>query len=157
MTKEQKQQFTLRISQANKSELVIILYDIFVAFADDAMASIDPFEESSFHTSIAKAKDTVSELIESVNPENVLAPNYRSLYGFALRQLTSVDINHNPEILKQLKGMILSLKEAYLSVSKEDHSPAVMGNVQEVYAGLTYGKSTLTENISGSDNRGFLA
>ena len=36
MTDEQKKQFTLRISQANKSELVIILYDMFGVFIGDA-------------------------------------------------------------------------------------------------------------------------
>ena len=36
MTKELKQQFTLRISQANKSQLVVILYEMMITYLDEA-------------------------------------------------------------------------------------------------------------------------
>lgn len=157
MTDEQKKQFTLRISQANKSELVIILYDIFVAYAKDAISYSAPFNEKKYHSSVAKARDTVGELIASVNPVNKLATNYRSLYGYALRQLSAVDVNRDTKIIEQLISMMTSLKDAYQVVVEKDSSPAVMGNVQSVYAGLTYGKNTLTENLADTDNRGFFA
>ncbi len=157
MTDEQKKQFTLRISQANKSELVIILYDMFGVFIGDALQSLEPPHEEAFQSGITKAKETVQELMASVNPDHNLATNYRSLYGFAQRRLTSAGINHDAAILIQLKNMMESLKKGYLPISKQDTSDAVMGNVQSVYAGLTYGKHTLNENIQTTNNRGFLA
>ena len=38
MTKEMKQNYTLRISQANKSELVVIVYEMLLTYIEDAKA-----------------------------------------------------------------------------------------------------------------------
>ena len=40
MTKECKQQFTLRITQANKTELIVILYEMLLAYTQDAKISL---------------------------------------------------------------------------------------------------------------------
>ena len=50
MTKEQKQEFTRRISQANKSGMIVILYDIFLAYIQDALDERD--NQSVYHASI---------------------------------------------------------------------------------------------------------
>lgn len=154
MTKEQKQEFTRRISQANKSEMIVILYDIFLAYIQDSLDMRD--DAPLYHESIKKAKDTIQELMNSINPENVLAGNYTSLYAFILRQLTRADSSKNQEILRQVQSMVTSLRNTYEEVSRKDNSPAVMGNVQTVYAGLTYGRDNLNENLENTDNRGFL-
>ena len=39
MTKEMKQNYTLRISQANKSELVVIVYEMLLTYIEDAKAA----------------------------------------------------------------------------------------------------------------------
>ncbi|OYO98714.1 flagellar protein FliS, partial [Lachnotalea glycerini] len=45
---------------------------------------------------------------------------------------------------------------AFTEVAKKDDSPVLMGNTQQVYAGLTYGKGSLTESFSNQgSNRGF--
>ena len=155
MTDEQKKQFTLRISQANKSGMIIVLYDIFLAYVQDGITYATK-DEVMYHTSVKKAKQTIEQLTKSINPKNSLAGNYASLYGFALRQLTKADSSKDTEILRQLQTMVTSLRNAYEEVSKKDTSAPVMGNVQTVYAGLTYGKDHLTENLATTTNRGFL-
>ena len=40
MTKELKQQYTLRITQANKSALVVILYEMTITYLEDAMKAL---------------------------------------------------------------------------------------------------------------------
>lgn len=154
MTKEQKQEFTRRISQANKSGMIVILYDIFLAYIQDALDERD--NQSVYHASIKMAKETIQELMNSINPQNPLAGNYTSLYGFIQRQLTRTDASKDQDILRQLQSMVTSLRNTYELVSKKDTSPAVMGNVQNVYAGLTYGRDQLNENLENTDNRGFL-
>ena len=42
-----------------------------------------------------------------------------------------------------------------ISLRNDKNSGAVMGNAQEVYAGLTYGKGTLNESTISQSNRGF--
>lgn len=154
MTKEQKQEFTRRISQANKSGMIVILYDIFLAYTQDSLDEKEGTAE--YKKSICKAKETIQELMYSINPENVLANNYMSIYGFIMKQLTRTEIHKNPEILRQLQIMVTSLRNTYEQVSKKDTSAPVMGNVETVYVGMTYGRGELKENYQNAGNRGFL-
>ena len=45
----------------------------------------------------------------------------------------------------------------FTEAAKSDASAPLMQNVQKVYAGMTYGRSTLNENLMNDNNRGFLA
>ena len=52
--------------------------------------------------------------------------------------------------------MIKELRESYEKISSQDTSAPIMENAQTVYAGLTYGKDSLNENLSAqSIHRGF--
>ena len=47
---------------------------------------------------------------------------------------------------------------SYKELEKKDFSEPIMGNTQTVYAGLTYGKYSLNEDVSAvSMNRGYMA
>ena len=45
MTDDLKQAFTLRISQANKSQMVVILYEMLLAYVQDAEVAIKAIYE----------------------------------------------------------------------------------------------------------------
>ena len=60
------------------------------------------------------------------------------------------------EPIENIKTIVLKLEEAYKEAAKTDNSPAIMGNTQQVYAGLTYGRGTLNESMGNPlENRGF--
>ena len=64
MTSEEKRQFTARISQANKSELVVILFEMFdycIEQAEDGFKKEDLQKADSY---LKSAKGCVSELRE---------------------------------------------------------------------------------------------
>jgi flagellar protein FliS len=49
-----------------------------------------------------------------------------------------------------------TVKPTFARIASEDKDPSVMNNVEQVYAGLTYGKGGLNETSVGvSSNRGF--
>jgi flagellar protein FliS len=56
------------------------------------------------------------------------------------------------EAEKILKNLYVGFTEA----AKSDTSAPLMQNVQKVYAGMTYGRSSLNENLMNDNNRGFL-
>ena len=70
--------------------------------------------------------------------------------GVAFRESERFD--HAASIIKKLLP-------AFQKVADQDHSQAVMQNTQSIYAGLTYGRTSLNENIGVdvSANRGFQA
>lgn len=157
MTKEQKQQFTLRITQANKTELIVILYDMLLAYIDDAKKAHAEQNRVAFHDAIRKIRGCNQELIASLNLEYEPAMNLLSLYIYVNRELVHADVRSDTEALEHVAMVISGLKEAYEIIASKDKSGAVMQNTQTIYAGLTYGKGDLTENMADQGmNRGFL-
>lgn len=62
------------------------------------------------------------------------------------------------EFVLHVEAVITRLRDAYREVAAQDESTPVMENSQEIYAGLTYGRDSLTENMAyESTNRGFRA
>ena len=158
MTKELKQQFTLRITQANKTELIVILYDMILAYVDEAKEAYEAADRTAFHDAIRKIRGCNQELIASLNFEYEPAMNLLSLYLYVNRELAHADVRNETEPLAHVVMVISGLKEAYEIIAAQDKSGAVMQNTQTVYAGLTYGKNDLTENMADQGtNRGFLA
>lgn len=154
MTSEKKQEFTLRITQANKSELVVILYDMFLEYLEDAKQA----EGEEFHNAISHARAVLNELIDSLDMQYEIAKNLYQIYRYVERLLIQADVRLDKEPFKEISGHISQLRDAYDTISKEDASPSIMKNTEVVYAGMTYGKSDLNENHAGnSSNRGFLA
>ncbi len=158
MTLERKQEFTLKISQANKTQMITIIYEMILDYLDEAIDSIGVGKHEEARRSLLRAQNCIDELIHSLNLEYELAINLRQIYVFSKKELTvagaTLSINRIWRVLKNFK----TLHEAYEELEKEDTSTQIMGNTQKVYAGLTYGKYKLNEDVSASAmNRGLLA
>lgn len=158
MTREYKQQFTLRITQANKTELIVILYEIVLAYMEDAEEDLEEGKIAEFREALRKVRSCFSELIASLNLDYELAARLLSLYLYCNRELTKADIRKEREPLMHIRSVISKLLEAYRELAGQDTSGPVMQNSQTVYAGLTYGKNSLAENLADQGaNRGFRA
>ena len=60
-------------------------------------------------------------------------------------------------LLEEIRKVIAPLCDAYRQIQDQDTSGPVMNNSQTVYAGLTYGRNQLTENMADQGtNRGML-
>lgn len=158
MTDEQKQLFTRRITNANKTEMIVILYEMVLIYVKDAGKALDIQDTESFHKEIKNAKACLKELQNSLNFENETAMNYFEVYLFLRRELSKADISCNKTALDNVCGIIGEMHETYRKLSEADTSRPVMENAQTVYAGLTYGKNSLNESLAGQDiDRGFRA
>lgn len=158
MTKELKQQFTLKITQANKSQMVVILYEMLLAYIDEAKTAHAEGDRDGFREGIRKGRGCLNELMASLHFEYEPAMNLLQLYLYANRELARADIRNSAEELEHVEKIMKKLHEAYEKICGQDTSGPVMSNTQTVYAGLTYGKNTLTESLAyqGSE-RGFRA
>lgn len=158
MTSEMKQQFTLRITRANKSQLVVILYEMLLTYLDETQEAHEKGDKAEFRAGIRKVRGCLRELMASLHYEQNLAYNLLQLYLYADRELTRADVHNTVEELSHVRMVMSKLHEAYETVSSKDASAPIMANTQTVYAGLTYGRGELTENLAdqGSD-RGFRA
>lgn len=158
MTKELKQQYTLRITQANRSGLVVILYEMAITYLEDAIKAHEEGNESGFKDGIRKARGCVKELMSSLHMEHEPAGNLLQLYIFANRELTRASVHASTKELIHVKTMMEKLHGAFEKIAGTDTSAPIMTNTQTVYAGLTYGRDSLTENLAGQGGeRGFRA
>lgn len=158
MTKECKQQFTLRITQANKTEMIVILYEMVLTYMSDAEKELEKGDITAYREALRKTRGCIGELLASLNLEYELAARLLSLYLYCNRELIKADIRKEAEPLTHVRSIIEKLLTAYRELAGQDTSGPVMQNSQTVYTGLTYGKNKLSEDVTEeSTNRGFRA
>ncbi len=158
MDSDKKLEYTRRVSQANSTEMVVIIYDIALDYIDEARASLsgEKPDEAGFSESIGKIQSCLCELLNSLNPGYELSANLHSLYAFCLRRLGACGALRDTSILDEIVKVIKPLRDAYEKIIPENKKGPVMGNSQTVFAGLTYGREELIESLTTDANRGYL-
>lgn len=154
MTKERIQQFTLRIAQANSTDMIVILYEMLLDYIDEANDAVHRDDDVALAEAVRKARGVLNELMQSLNMEYEPAGNLRQLYLYCIRKLVHAQ-SKQVGALDEICNIIVPLHDAYGQIAKLNPNGPVMGNSQTVYAGLTYGRNTLTENMADQGaNRG---
>ena len=157
MTKECKQQFTLRITQANSTEMVVILYEMLLCYLDECEEALKKDDEKALGESVRKARGCLNELMQSLHLEYEPAKELMQLYLFCVRRLARVEMKKDAAMIEDVCKVIRPLHDAYEQIAEKNAQGPVMQNSQTVYAGLTYGRNTLTENMADQGtNRGML-
>ena len=157
MDSNAKQEFTRRITMSNRSGLVVIMYEIFFSYIKDAKDLRSQGDGEAFKDSVRRANQVLIRLKDDLDFKYPISSDLFRLYTFAQLQLSLSMARHSEEELDIARNIIYPLWEAFSKVAKEDDSAPLMKNVQEVYAGMTYGRSALSEDVTGTANRGFLA
>lgn len=159
MTDEEVQAFSLRVTQANQSELTVITYEIVLKYIADAIDAIDNNDKDNYRLYNTKSREFLRELMAALTYTDEVSFNLIRIYGFVHKLLVKAEHSMDKANLETASRLLNTLLEAFRKVAGSDNSPAVMMNTQQVYAGLTYGKgylneTTLDNNITG---RGFQA
>lgn len=155
MTREVKQQFTLRITQANSTDLVVILYEMVLCYLEESKEALKTSDREAFHEAVRKTRGCVNELISSLKMEYEPAPALLQLYMFCIRRLAAGEVKRDLKPLEEIERVMRPLYDAYKKIAVQNDAGPIMGNSQTVYAGLTYGRDNLTENMADQGaNRG---
>lgn len=156
MKKEKISDYTLRITQSNRSQLVVVIFDMTMEYLEEAIAYYDKEDLEGFVLTTKKARACIYELMTSLDTRHKIAVELMQIYIYINKLLIQSAIKKEPQDFPAIKRMIRTLTEAFEEIAKQDSSAPLMGNTQQVYAGLTYGKGTLSESYSTQDlNRGF--
>ncbi len=156
MTRELKQEYTLRITQANKTQLITILYELALLYVDEAEEALAAGNRTELKNAVRRIQGCMCELMDSLHMEYEVAQNLLQLYLYINREVAKAALHETAENLEHVRPVLEKLAAAYRKIEAQDLTGPVMGNAQAVYAGLTYGKDTLTENMADpAANRGF--
>jgi len=159
MKKEAIQMFATRVTQASKSELIVILYDMILTEIAEAKEAYRLEDMVTFDTELKKAQKYVNELIVVLDFGYEVAYDLVSLYLYVNKRIITAVIKRNPISLDSAESVLNKLLVGFEGVSKSDSSGPMMRNTQQLYAGLTYGKGKLNEVYidPNNRNRGFIA
>ena len=159
MDKEAVQSFTARVTQASKSELVVILYDMILTELKEARGAYETGDMVAFDKGVKQAQRYVNEMISTLDFHYGMSYDLLQLYLFVNKLIITAVIRQNPDSLGHAESILNKLLVGFEGVSRTDTSGPVMHNTQQLYAGLTYGKGKLNETYIDPDdrNRGFIA
>lgn len=159
MTKDRIKDYTLRVTQASPCELIIILYDIILDDIVTAKAAVEGNDMTAYQKELTHAGKFLNELMGVLDFSIPLSYHLMSLYIYANKMLTKARVSGNPEMLADVEMIIEKLRAGFEGIKSQDTTGPVMQNVQQVYAGLTYGKGQLNEAFLNPQdyNRGFNA
>lgn len=156
MTDEKKREYTLRITQAGPKGLTILLYEITECYLQEAEEAFARKEPEQFRDAVHKAQKCLTVCRSSLDRTQplsaVLLPLYVNLHAMLSRALTRKRVTE----VQETAQMIAQLREAYEQTGDSGEEEPLMEHTQQVYAGLTYGRHCLVENVADTTpNRGY--
>ena len=159
MEKSKLQEFAARVTQANRSELVVVIYEAVLASIAEGKRCLAEEQIEEARLEISRARSLITELMGSLDMQYGISHYLRQLYIFPYHELCHGIAMRQPELFDHASDIFEKLLPSFQEVAKQDDSEAVMQNVQTIYAGLTYGRGTLNETIGVEvdTNRGFQA
>lgn len=156
MTSEKKQEYTLKITNASPTGIIVILYDLAIEYIEEAKKCFNAQDHEGAKENCANAGRVLGDLIASLDFSYGISFQLFRIYEFVSKEISMAVIRNDAERLDSQVGLLSSLRESFEKLSEQDSSGPAMSNAQSVYAGLTYGKGALNESTSyNSDNRGY--
>lgn len=155
MDREAIKTYSYRISQATRSELVVIVYDIIRDYLKDAVSTSD---NAVFKEKLHMAMRGIDQLITGLDMQYELSGNLYVLYNYMKRTLIGAQVSYDKNVVNSIYDMIGQLRQSFYEVSRHDISAPLMKNTEKVYSGLTYSKYG-AGNETASDtliNRGYM-
>ncbi len=159
MKREAIKAFTARVTQASRSELTVILYEMILTEIEEAKEAYETGDLAALDKELKLAQKYVTELQATLDYHYAISYDLLSLYLYVNRQIITAIIRRNPISLDRVQSIMSRLLIGFEGISKADNSGPVMRNTQQLYAGLTYGKGHLNETYIDPSNksRGFTA
>jgi len=113
-----------QIMTASQGKLVVLLYEGTIRFIDSALAALKEKKLDAVNNNLLRAQDIVTELALSINFEaGDLASKMYNLYMYFNRRLVEANIRKDKEPILEVRGMLVSLLDAWKQVA--DRAPTV--------------------------------
>ena len=159
MTQEAKSAFTKRISQANKSEIIVSLYEILFTYLGDAGKALSG--EKDYRTAneaLRHASMVLEHLKNALNFKYEISYQLFPIYVFGQEEIAKAMYSGDAGRVRTTERILRPLQDAFIEVAKQDTTESVMQNTEKLVAGYTYGRSDINETMADyNSSRGFFA
>ncbi len=122
-----------KVMTAGQGKLIVMLYDEAVRQLGTAIEEMERPDKGleKIHNSIVKAQTIITELMASLDFEKggEIAQNLYGLYAFFNQQLLSINMEKNPGPLKEIKGLMTELRDAWSTIEGQSTAGSADGGV----------------------------
>lgn len=159
MEKTKLQEYTFRVTQASRSELIVIMYDVILTDTQTAREALEKGDIEQFEHDLRHAGRFINELMGALDYRYEISYDLLSLYSYINKTMIRARFKRDVSLLSVTDDMLSRLRDSFAEVSRQDTSGPMMRNTEQVYAGLTYGKNSLNESRVdvNAARRGFMA
>jgi flagellar protein FliS len=107
-----------QVETADQLSLILMLYDRAILLLDKGKKEISEKKHEAKHHSLAKARDIVFELIQSLDQDKggEVAASLSRLYDFAIREILGADTNQNTKAVDNAKGILSELRDSWKDI-----------------------------------------
>lgn len=158
MNKEKIEHYSFKVTQANKTQLVVLVYDIILDDLSTAKEAFASGNVEEFVKNVKHGQQFIMELMRTVDCQYQIGLDLMTLYLYVNKKMIQAIIQRRPDALEGLDDIIIKIRTSFDTISRTDYSGPVMQNTEQVYVGLTYHKSNLSEAYLDAGNqlkRGF--
>lgn len=157
MRDEAKIIFTRRLSQCNRGELIVIMYDILFEHLETAKDAYGKHDDYEFCEGLRMAQQVLERLMADLDFKYEISNQLYALYVFCRNELAKAMYEHRLDKINSSEKILRRLYNSFEEAAKQDDSEPFMKNTQQVYVGMTYGRGMENENLVGNvSQRGFL-
>lgn len=162
MKKESIKAYSYRVSQASKTELIVIMYDMAIEYLNDCFIYEEDkkriCEDDDFTVNIKMAKRVIDSLINALDMQYEISSQLFKSYSVMSSYLIKASSSKDGALIESVIKMLEMLRKSFYEISSQDKSGPVMKNTQQVYAGLTYSNAGSSNEFSNDpvSNRGFI-
>ena len=121
--------YSYRISQATRSQLVVITYDIITDYLNEAL---NDDASSGYKEKLHMAMRGIDQLITGLDMEYEISVQLYQLYNYMKRTLISAQVSGERDSVSRVITMLGKLRTAFLEVSQLDDSKPLMKNTDKV-------------------------
>ena len=157
MTDEQKRDFTRRLSNCNRGQMIVIVYDIFFTYIKGAEECLSAGDAAGFKENAGRAGDVLTELQDTLDFKYEISKSLFPIYDYCKRLIAMAVVKRSKAELSEAEKHMMTLYEAFKVAAAEDRSEPIMEHPEAVTAGLTYGRGDLNEASQEDPSRGFWA
>lgn len=145
MEKEKIQEYSARVIQANRGELLVVVYDILSEELREAVQFLVQEKDASYKTALHNAQKFLQELMVTLDFQYKVSFELLSLYKYINKVIAEAQWKKDKNELEGCVEIIDKLRSSYAQLAVDSKEKPMMANAEKVYAGLTYGKNSLSE------------
>ena len=128
MNKQEINEFSMRISQSSRTQIVVITYEIIINYLDSARESLDNKDETNFVFNVKKARQFLSQLSGALDFKYGISYELMNLYMYVNNCLVKNIAKRNVEKADSIKSVITQLRSSFDEISSLDQSGKAMKN-----------------------------